>query len=152
MTRLQYIKSKNVWPAIKIGLIYATVGALWVLLSDRVLAYFTTDMQVLTQIQTFKGWAFILVTAILIFFLVHRKLIEIGKLNAQLQHRVNTLESFLPICANCKKIRKPDSDPKTMDSWEHMETYISKRTSSTFSHGICPECMEELYGDELRKK
>jgi len=152
MTTLQLIKSANVWPALKIGLIYAAVGALWVLLSDKILAYFTTDMQVLTQIQTYKGWAFILVTAFLIYVLVHRKLIEIGKLNAKLQHRVNTLESFLPICANCKKIRKPDSNPKEMDSWEQMETYISEHTSSQFSHGICPECMEELYGDALRKK
>jgi len=152
MISLRLIKSENVWPALKIGLIYATAGALWVLLSDRVLAYFTTDMQVLTQIQTYKGWAFILVTAVLVFFLVHRKLIEIGKLNAQLQQRVNTLESFLPICANCKKIRKPDSDPKDMDSWDHIESYISERTSSQFSHGICPECREELYGDVLRKK
>lgn len=103
MTTLQLIKSANVWPALKIALIYAVIGALWILLSDKLLAYFTSDMQVLTQIQTYKGWTFILVTAILVFFLVHRKLIEIGNLNAQLQHRVNTLESFLPICANCKK-------------------------------------------------
>lgn len=152
MTTLQLIKSANVWPALKIALIYAVIGALWILLSDKLLAYFTSDMQVLTQIQTYKGWTFILVTAILVFFLVHRKLIEIGNLNAQLQHRVNTLESFLPICANCKKIRKPDSNPKEMDSWENMESYISERTSSLFSHGICPECKEELYGNVLDKK
>ena len=147
-----FIKAENVWPALKIALIYAAIGALWILLSDKLLAYFTTDLHVLTQVQTYKGWAFIVVTAILVFFLVHRQLIEVGKLNAKLQLRVNTLESFLPICANCKKIRKPDSDPKEMDSWEHIETYISQRTSSLFSHGICPECMEELYGDVIRNR
>jgi len=62
-------------------------------------------------------------------------------------NKIKVIESFLPICSNCKKIRKPDSDPEKMDSWEQIESYISKKTSSQFSHGICPECMEKLYGD-----
>ena len=67
--------------------------------------------------------------------------------NALLKERINTLENFLPICSNCKRIRKPDSDPNKMDSWEQIESYISTRTESRFSHGICPECMKKLYGD-----
>jgi len=69
--------------------------------------------------------------------------------NLLLKERVNTLESFLPICSNCKKIRKSNSDPKKMDSWLPIESYISAKTSSQFSHGICPECMKKLYGDIL---
>ncbi|MFO7760216.1 MAG: hypothetical protein R6V20_01200 [Desulfobia sp.] len=72
---------------------------------------------------------------------------RVGKLNAELRQRLNTLESFLPICSNCKRVRKPDSDPEKMESWEHIESYISNKTSSRFSHGICPECIEKLYGD-----
>ena len=74
-------------------------------------------------------------------------IVKVRELNAKLQQRVNTLENFLPICSNCKKIRKPDSDPEKMDSWEQIETYISHKTSSQFSHSICPECMKKLYGD-----
>ncbi len=73
---------------------------------------------------------------------------KIRELNNLLKERVNTLESIVPICSNCKKIRKPDSDPRNMDSWEQMEYYISERTNSEFSHGICPECKEELYGNQ----
>jgi hypothetical protein len=58
---------------------------------------------------------------------------------------IKTLESILPICSNCKKIRKPDSDPKNMDSWRPLESYITATTSSQFSHGICPECAAKLY-------
>ncbi len=78
-------------------------------------------------------------------------IVKVRGLNAKLQQRVNTLESFLPICSNCKRIRKPDSDPKKIDSWEQLESYISRKTSSQFSHGICPECMKKLYGDNLNK-
>ncbi len=74
---------------------------------------------------------------------------KINEYNLLLKERVNTLESFLPICSHCKKIRKPDSAPDEIDSWEQMESYISKKTSSQFSHSICPGCMEKLYGDDM---
>ena len=38
---------------------------------------------------------------------------------------IKTLESILPICSHCKKIRKPDSDPKNMESWQPLEAYIT---------------------------
>jgi hypothetical protein len=69
------------------------------------------------------------------------------QLNKKLSARVEAFESFVPICANCKRIRKPDSDPKKMDSWEQVETYISRKTSYQLSHSICPDCIKKLYGD-----
>ena len=50
----------------------------------------------------------------------------------------NSLGSFLPICANCKKIREGDS-------WIPIEEYISGHSETEFSHGICPGCAKELY-------
>jgi len=78
-------------------------------------------------------------------------IVKVRELNAKLQQHVNALESFLPICSNCKKIKKLDSDPKKMDSWMEIESYISNKTSTQFSHSICPECMKKLYGDILDK-
>jgi len=52
---------------------------------------------------------------------------------------VNTLGSFLPICANCKKIRDEEG------AWIPIEAYISDRSETEFSHGICPDCMKKLY-------
>ena len=51
----------------------------------------------------------------------------------------NTLGSFLPICANCKKIREDE------DSWTPIEEYIHDHSETEFSHGICPECAKKLY-------
>ena len=73
----------------------------------------------------------------------------IKKYNLLLKERVNTLESFLPICSNCKKIRKPESNSNKQDSWIPIELYISTKTASRFSHSICPGCAEQLYGDSL---
>jgi hypothetical protein len=52
---------------------------------------------------------------------------------------IKTLSNFLPICANCKKIR----DDKGY--WDQIESYISKHAGVSFSHGICPECAKKLY-------
>lgn len=64
---------------------------------------------------------------------------------------VKTLRGFLPICSYCKKIR----DDKGY--WNQIESYIHKHSDAEFSHGICPDCSDKLYGDqdwyiEMRKK
>ncbi len=56
--------------------------------------------------------------------------------------QVKTLSGLLPICANCKKIR----DDKGY--WNIIEAYVAKYSEAEFSHGMCPECMDKLYGDQ----
>jgi hypothetical protein len=56
----------------------------------------------------------------------------------RLQKRISILEGMLPICSSCKKIRQ-DKD------WVVLEEYISSHSLADFSHGLCPECMRELY-------
>ncbi len=55
--------------------------------------------------------------------------------------RIRELEDLLSICAVCKKIRVPDSDPERVESWQPVEVYISRTTATRFSHGICPTCL-----------
>ena len=55
--------------------------------------------------------------------------------------QVKTLSGLLPICANCKKIRDDQ------DHWHNMEIYVRDHSEADFTHGICPECMQELYPD-----
>jgi hypothetical protein len=62
-----------------------------------------------------------------------------------LQHKVKELESFLPICANCKKIRDNNQE------WQPLEKYISEHSDTQFTHGVCPDCMKLLYGDLIKK-
>ncbi len=57
-------------------------------------------------------------------------------------NEVKTLQGFIPICASCKKIR----DDKGY--WNQIEGYIQKHSEATFSHGMCPECSDRLYGEE----
>jgi PAS domain S-box-containing protein len=52
---------------------------------------------------------------------------------------IKVLSGLVPICANCKKIR----DDKGY--WMQLEGYIQERSNAKFTHGICPDCMKELY-------
>lgn len=77
---------------------------------------------------------------------------KVKDLNHQLALHVSNLEKILPICSHCKKIRKASENPRNQDSWQQIEAYISHKTSSSFTHGICPDCMEKHYGKLLHKK
>lgn len=66
--------------AIKAAAIYAVFGGLWILLSDRILGLVVTDMETYATIQTYKGWAYVVITALLVFKVFHgylKQLIEV---------------------------------------------------------------------------
>ena len=58
--------------------------------------------------------------------------------------QVQQLESFIPICSYCKKVR----DDKNY--WNQIESYINTRTGSTFSHGVCPDCYTEVIVPQMK--
>ena len=55
---------------------------------------------------------------------------------------IKTLQGIIPICANCKKIRDDTG------YWNHLESFIESHSDALFSHGMCPACADELYGDQ----
>ena len=71
-----------------------------------------------------------------IFFVV--TVVQIA-LFRMLYKRIRLLEGFIPICANCKKIRNRENQ------WEQMEKYVTEHSLARFSHGICPDCARQLY-------
>jgi hypothetical protein len=58
--------------------------------------------------------------------------------------KMKYLEGFLPVCSFCKKIRIDNE-------WIQLEQYISAHSDAVFSHSLCPDCMQEHYGDILKK-
>ena len=56
-------------------------------------------------------------------------------------NEVKELRGLLPICAHCKKVREDTG------YWKQIEDYITVRSDVSFSHAICPECLEKYYSD-----
>lgn len=54
--------------------IYAILSGTWIALSDQMVARLTDDPAILTMLQTAKGWAYILGTAVLLAVLIRRAL------------------------------------------------------------------------------
>ena len=76
----------------------------------------------------------------LIIILVHSFEIKRAELKEALSS-IKILKGFLPICSSCKKIRDDNG------YWNQIESYISDHSEAKFSHGICEDCCEELYGN-----
>lgn len=60
--------------ASKIALIYALISMVWILFSDQLLAATVTTEGTITIMQLTRGWAFVLTTSALIFFLMRKEL------------------------------------------------------------------------------
>jgi hypothetical protein len=80
------------------------------------------------------------------FFIMQRRILNMITVY-ELKTRVVVLESILPMCASCKKTR--DHTGK----WQSIETYIEhQQTGTQVSHGSCPRCTTEVYGDLLKSR
>ncbi|MDD5207856.1 MAG: PAS domain-containing protein [Elusimicrobiales bacterium] len=75
------------------------------------------------------------------FYASARDITERKRLEEAMQE-ADALRGLIPICAKCKKIR----DDKGF--WEKVEVYLEKHSGARFTHGLCKECMAELYGKE----
>jgi hypothetical protein len=78
----------------------------------------------------------------LVAYLIYRD----AEHTALLAEEVRTLRGVLPICAHCKRIRDD------AQAWHRLEAYITQHTHAVFSHGVCPECLKEHYGEDWLKE
>ena len=86
---------------------------------------------------------------IVLFVLSVRRLSVLRKMTGELKRKkaelervareITTLKGIIPICMHCRKIRDTDGQ------WVKLESYISSRTESRFSHGICRDCVDSHY-------
>ncbi|MEW5830584.1 MAG: PAS domain S-box protein, partial [Chloroflexota bacterium] len=52
--------------------LYLLLGGLWILFSDRLAALLTANHEVYMLLSTLKGWGYVLVTGVLLYFLIQR--------------------------------------------------------------------------------
>lgn len=79
-------------------------------------------------------FAFLTIMSVLGIGFIHYHVVRVSR-------EIKTLKGMIPMCANCKKVRKDDG------YWTEVEKYLYDHTDVKTSHGICPECTKELYPD-----
>ena len=90
--------------------------------------------------------AIFLATALSILFFLGFRITKLAGSLEESRRQVRTLEGILPMCANCKKIRKEGAEATDPGAWVPVDSYITGHSEAKFSHGICPECAKALYG------
>jgi PAS domain S-box-containing protein len=68
-----------VWGPIKIAGTYSALGVLWILFSDQLAARIASDPSMLTYISIYKGWGYVVVTALLLYLLIRRHTTEVSE-------------------------------------------------------------------------
>jgi len=77
---------------LRVSLPYIVLGSLWIIFTDKVLLFFTTNKELITSFQTLKGLFYVIFTAILLQLLVMRYVKELSKK----QQREETLLEAVP--------------------------------------------------------
>ena len=67
-----YSSSAPQWPPWRGMLLYLVTGVVWVFAGDALLAHWVSDPALLTRLQTWKGWSYVLLTSALAWWLLRR--------------------------------------------------------------------------------
>jgi PAS domain S-box-containing protein len=71
--------------AFQISVIYLLIGGLWILFSDRFAEAISKNVQTLTTVSTYKGWGYVLITGLILYWLIHSNNSRLQKENEELQ-------------------------------------------------------------------
>ncbi len=82
---------------LRLALLYALLGGLWILISDRLAAWLFPNPQLLLQVNTFKGWFFIAATATLFYLELRREYRRIQQTTLALQESERTYQTLARI-------------------------------------------------------
>lgn len=59
---------------------------------------------------------------------------------------MSKLRAIVPICSQCKRIRND------AEYWQQVEAYFHEFIGVDFSHGLCPPCWKQVYGDYVKEQ
>lgn len=77
----------------KITLIYLLFGFLWITLTDNIFFLFNDYAELYPAIHTYKGWFFIIITAVVFYFILHKAMEKVRAQNQALQESYEQLEA-----------------------------------------------------------
>ncbi|MHB1394124.1 MAG: putative bifunctional diguanylate cyclase/phosphodiesterase [Clostridia bacterium] len=102
--------------SLRITAIYIFVGALWILLSDKMLVLLVSNKEAVTNISIIKGWIYVAVTGALIYSLVYSAFNRIKKAESKLCVSYQSLsETNMELVTAHGKVAESNSKLKVQD-------------------------------------
>lgn len=131
----------------KITIIYLLVGCAWIVFSDKLIHTLSDEKEVLTQMQTYKGWFYVAVTAILLFLMVKNHLIKIRRAQREAVKGNRLKSAFLQNISH--EIRTPMNSIIGFSNLMEQESTTNK-IQAEYAGNISKSCNQLLYiVDEL---
>ena len=87
--------------------LYFIIAAIYIYLSDQLLLFYVSDPEVFAFYQTYKGWGFVVVTAVLLYFLLKGQMKQIS---AEMQERRKAEEAEKIVARHWQQIFDASSD------------------------------------------
>ncbi|MCF8009118.1 MAG: PAS sensor protein, partial [Halanaerobiales bacterium] len=78
----------------KIILIYLILGGVWIYFSDKALLLLFDDSRVISEIQTYKGWIFVMFTGLIFYILIKSYFTKIRKAKKELKIKNQVLSEY----------------------------------------------------------
>ena len=82
-------------PALKVALLYVVFGVIWILFSDMIVDWMFVEKDLVAHAQTYKGWAFVIFSGILFYFLIYREFSEKNKTQLELVKQKDLSDAVL---------------------------------------------------------
>lgn len=130
----------QIWGPIRIAGIYLTLGVLWILFSDQLAAQIAPDEDVFARISTYKGWGFVVVTALLLFSLIRRHTAEVMVNERQLSLITDALPALISYVDSDRRYR---FNNKAYRNWfgkeatgRHIEEVLGAKAYQTISRHV----------------
>lgn len=77
---LSFLDSNYFLEPLKIVSLYLFIGVFWIIFSDSLMLFFIRDLDLISKVSILKGWFYILITSILLFFMIRRDIFTIKKI------------------------------------------------------------------------
>jgi diguanylate cyclase (GGDEF)-like protein/PAS domain S-box-containing protein len=112
--------------AVRITLIYLIFGALWIIISDRLLAFLVRDPQLYIELSTVKGWIYVAITSAFIYVLV-----------------VSTLDLYVEAKRKVESVNEDLKNQliKTSQSEQRFELAVKGSFDSIWEHDIASDSL-----------
>lgn len=127
------------------GLIFLSLPYLLISQIFTMTFWLLVVFQNITSLQYFATLIMGVIAGGLGFWLQRNRISQMHH-NYELENRVESLETIIPMCAACKKTRDEQGE------WMTVEDYIEAQGANQVSHGVCPDCKQSLYGDYLENR
>ncbi len=79
----------------RITLLYLLIGGIWIIFSDQFLLTITSNQEILTKFQTYKGWFYVAATSILLLLLLKSHLRKLRKAEEEAKKSNELKTAFL---------------------------------------------------------